>query len=45
MFQKDTKVVKKMNVQVFLDMLAELYGAANNVQVTYTIHKKGTEAR
>ena len=34
-----------MNVQVFFDMLAELYGTANNVKVTYTIHKKGMEAQ
>lgn len=30
-----------MNVERFLNTLAELYGKANNVKVTYHIRKKG----
>lgn len=36
---------KKMNVELFFKMLGDLYGAANNVKVTYTIKRRGQEAQ
>lgn len=40
MLLKDTKGGKKMNVKKFFETLAELYGKANNVKVTYTVREK-----
>lgn len=34
-----------MNVKVFFETLAYLYGKANNVEVTYTIKKREQEAQ
>lgn len=34
-----------MNVELFFKMLGDLYGAANNVKVTYTIKKREQEAQ
>jgi len=45
MLLKDTKRGKKMNVERFLNMLAELYGKANNVKVEFHIRKKGASEK